>query len=155
MSPKRWGRVAFAALVSAILIGSLGGCSSSAPRTGSTAPAGAGAGGTGGGVTIAEQNQQFVPSTLTVKVGDKVTFSNQDSVPHHVFVDTTDLGDQQSGADVVWTAEKDGTFALTCSLHPAMTGQIVVGAGGSSTPPTGGSGTGGGSSAPPPSGYSY
>jgi len=148
----------------AMLSLSLAGCSGSGYSAGTGATGGSSAGGTGnvtpsGGLNIVEKNYQFVPSTLTVKVGDIVTFSNQDSVVHHVVVGSTDLGEQQTDQDVTWTADTNGTFPVKCTIHPSMTGQIIVGAGGASTPPAGGAGTtGGGSSAPPAGGsggYGY
>jgi plastocyanin len=107
--------------------------------------------------TIVEQNFQFTPANLTVPVGTVVTFLNQDSVAHHVFVGTTDLGLQQPGASVTWNAASNGTFPVKCVIHPSMTGQIVVGAAGA----TGGNTSSGGTPATPPSssapasGYGY
>lgn len=163
MKTNRWILIAFVIFAASVLALSLAGCSSSG-TSGSSATPGATGGSTSSGVTsgaktIVENNYQFTPSSMNVQVGDKVTFSNKDSVPHHVFVGTTDLGEQQPGQDVSWTADKDGTFALRCSIHPSMTGQITVGTGGStSSPPAGGTGTGSSSTAPPAggsSGYGY
>jgi plastocyanin len=97
------------------------------------------------GVTVVEQNRQFVPSSATVKVGDVVTFDNRDGIAHRVLIDGKDLGEQQPGMKVTWTAAADGTFAFKCISHATMTGEIIVGApaGGASdatgTPAGGGS----------------
>lgn len=154
MRSRTWGQVALGVIVSAILILSVSGCSGSgSPGAGGS---GTGGGGTSGAGTVVETNFQFTPSTLKVKVGDKVTFSNQDSAPHHVVVGTTDLGEQQPGQDVTWTADKDGAFPFKCTIHPSMTGQITVGSGsGAGAPPAGSTTSGGGSGAPPSSGYGY
>ena len=167
MRSGRWAQVGLGVIISAMLVLLVSGCSGSTGTTGGgTGGTGTGGGTTGAG-TVVEKNFQFTPSSLTIKVGDKVTFSNQDSVPHHVVIGTADLGEQQPGQDVIWTADKDGVFPLKCTIHRSMTGQITVGSAGSAAPPDGGTGTGGssappaggtssGSGAPPPSGgYGY
>lgn len=128
-------------LVLTSLVLFIAGCSSpSTPATGGATGGGTTGGTTSVGQTVVEKNFQFSPSDLTVAVGAQITFENQDSVPHHVFVGTTDLGAQQPGQSVSWTAAADGTYPVKCVIHPSMTGQIVVGAGGgtggSSAPPT-------------------
>jgi len=79
-----------------------------------------------GGTKIIERGMSFVPDTLDVKVGDTVTFRNEDTVPHQVSVDGQDLGIQPSGADVSWTASTAGTFDVVCLIHPSMAAQITV-----------------------------
>jgi len=76
--------------------------------------------------TVVEQGLAFEPATLEVKVGDTVTFKNEDSAPHIVSIDGTELGNQDPGASVTWTAAAAGTFPYTCTIHPSMTGEIVV-----------------------------
>jgi plastocyanin len=76
-------------------------------------------------VTI--DNFTFSPATLKVKVGDTVTWSNHDDIPHTV----VSAGKFRSKA-----MDTDGTFSFTfttageykyfCSLHPHMTGAITV-----------------------------
>jgi len=78
------------------------------------------------GTKIIERGMAFVPDALDVKVGDTVTFRNEDTVPHQVSVDGQDLGVQPSGADVSWTASDAGTFDVVCLIHPSMTAQITV-----------------------------
>ena len=111
------------ALVAVLLLAlvlALVGCSGS----GATTPA-TGASSTAG-TTVVEKGFAFTPPTLEVKVGDTVTFKNEDSAPHNVSIDDKELGNQATGASVTWTAEKAGTFAYTCTIHPTMTGEIVV-----------------------------
>jgi plastocyanin len=76
-------------------------------------------------VTI--DNFTFGPAQLTVKVGDTVTWTNHDDIPHTV----VSAGKYRSK-----TMDTDGTFSFTfvstgdykyfCSLHPHMTGMIKV-----------------------------
>jgi len=75
----------------------------------------------------------FTPESITVHVGDAVTFVNRDKVAHHIVIDDTDLGNQAPLQKVTWTAEKVGTFTMKCTLHPSMVGRVaVLPAGGSS-----------------------
>src|SRR5262249_50623265 len=73
-------------------------------------------------------NFSFGPATLTVTVGTTVTWTNRDDTPHKV-VSTDDvfkskvLGtDEKSSC----TFSKAGAYPYFCSLHPKMTGKIVV-----------------------------
>ncbi len=81
---------------------------------------------TASGPTITEKDFAFSPATLTVKVGDVVTFVNEDSAPHNVSIDGAELGMQNQGASLTWTAAKAGDFPYSCVIHPAMTGTITV-----------------------------
>jgi plastocyanin len=72
-------------------------------------------------------NFTFVPAQLTVKIGQTVTWTNRDDIPHTVVCP----GKFRSKA-----MDTDGTFAFTftaageykyfCSLHPHMTGAVKV-----------------------------
>jgi plastocyanin len=113
-----------------------------------------GATGTSGSKTIVEKGFAFSPTSLSVSVGDTVTFMNEDSVPHHVVVGTDDLGVQPPGQTLTWTASTAGTIGVKCLIHPSMTAQITVGSGGANVPASGN--TGGGSPAPSTGGgYGY
>jgi len=121
------------ALVAVLLLGlvlALVGCGGSGSSGGGygTPPASNTSGGaTGaGGATISEQNFAFSPSTLTVKVGDTVTFTNNDSTAHNVKIDGQELGSQNQGESKTWKATKAGSFPFSCVIHPSMTGQITV-----------------------------
>jgi plastocyanin len=141
MAQRKIAPLLIVALLSTALLLLVSGCSSPSSSGTGGATTGGATGGAAGGVTVVEKNFQFTPSSVNIKVGDTVTFENQDSTAHDVVIGTTDLGPQQPGALVSWTAEADGTFPFACSIHPSMTGQIVVGAGGTSggaAPPTSG-----------------
>lgn len=115
---RRFKTTILALVVLVVLLG-VGGCGSKTPA--STTPTGSGQ-----TTTITEQDFAFTPSSATVKVGDTVTFVNKDSAPHRVNIDGQDLGQQADGKSVTWTATKAGTFPFSCTIHPAMTGQITV-----------------------------
>ena len=89
------------------------------------------------GVTIA--GFAFSPKTVTVNVGDTVTWTNNDTVTHTATsAGNFDTGSIGGGASKSVTFQKAGTFAYVCSIHSSMTGTVVVRAasGGSTTPPT-------------------
>jgi plastocyanin len=103
----------------------LAGCSGGAATTPTTSGS-ATSGSSSAGATVVEKGFAFDPATLDVKVGDTVTFKNEDSAPHNVKIDGKELGNQDTGASVTWTATTAGSFPYTCTIHPAMAGEIVV-----------------------------
>ena len=73
-------------------------------------------------------NFSFAPQQITVVVGTTVVWVNNDDVPHTVVGShqefrskALDTNDQFS-----FTFTKAGTFDYFCSVHPMMTGKIVV-----------------------------
>jgi plastocyanin len=83
------------------------------------------------GNTIAIQDFAFSPQTLTVKVGTKVTWTNNDSATHDVAstdgpgtaAATTSLfnsGPLGSGQSFSFTFAKAGTYTYECTIHAAM-----------------------------------
>jgi amicyanin len=73
-------------------------------------------------------NFSFAPATLTVPAGTKVTWTNRDDVPHNVI-----SVDKKFASPVLDTDEEfsysftnPGTYEYYCSIHPKMTGKIVV-----------------------------
>jgi plastocyanin len=73
-------------------------------------------------------NFSFGPGTLTVAVGTTVVWTNHDDIPHTVVstegVFKSKVLDTDEKFSYAFT--KAGTFAYFCSLHPKMTGKIVV-----------------------------
>jgi len=121
----RISRLLLTALLLLALALMLVGCGGGS-TTGTTSTPAAGGGGSTGGTTVTESGFAFDPPTLTVKVGDTVTFANKDSAPHNVKIDGKELGTQDPGKDVTWTAAKAGTYPYSCTIHPTMTGEIIV-----------------------------
>ena len=75
-------------------------------------------------------NFSFTPPTLTVATGTMVTWTNRDDIPHTV-VSTDDPKAFKS--KVLDTDEKfsfafskPGTYPYFCSIHPKMTGKVIV-----------------------------
>jgi plastocyanin len=74
-------------------------------------------------------NFAFSPAAITVKVGTKVTWTNNDSTAHTVTADTAGGPDSSTldpGASYSFTFTKAGSFGYHCSLHPSMTGSVNV-----------------------------
>jgi plastocyanin len=71
----------------------------------------------------------FNPQSITVKSGDKITWINRDEEPHTV----VSVGKQFKKSSALDTDETytivagaPGTYSYFCSVHPKMTGTIVV-----------------------------
>ena len=102
------------------------GCSSS-PALSAATPQPAPSGGT----TITIKNFAFDPATLTVKTGTTITWVNNDSPTHTVASDTGSLVSFSSdplatGSSYSFTFTQPGTYTYHCSIHPSMTGTIIV-----------------------------
>jgi len=82
----------------------------------------------GGAAQVVADNFSFAPARAAVAAGSTVTWTNRDDVPHNI-VST----DQKFKSPVLDTDEqfshtfdKPGTYRYFCSIHPKMTGQVVV-----------------------------
>jgi len=73
-------------------------------------------------------NFSFGPATLTVAVGTTVTWTNRDDIPHTIV--STDKVFKSKVLDTdekfSFTFSKAGTYPYFCSIHPKMTGSVVV-----------------------------
>jgi plastocyanin len=75
-------------------------------------------------------NFSFGPAAVTVPVGTTVTWTNRDDIPHTV-VSTDDPKAFKSKVldtdeKFSFTFSKAGTYAYFCSIHPKMTGKVIV-----------------------------
>jgi plastocyanin len=70
----------------------------------------------------------FSPASSTIKVGDKITWTNKDSTTHTVTADdgSFNSGDLATGATFSFTFTKAGSHAYHCSIHPSMKATVVV-----------------------------
>jgi plastocyanin len=103
---------------------------SEAPASAASAAAGACApSGTAGTVSVKIANFAFDPQTISAKVGDTVTWTNNDSVQHTATVKsdaTCTTPPISGGASSGITFTKAGTYDYFCKIHPTMTGKIEV-----------------------------
>ena len=98
----------------------------------------------GGAVAVAASRSvaisgfAFAPASLTINVGDRVTWRNSDSVTHTATAGAFDTGDIDPGTSASVRFTKPGTYRYICTPHPSMKGTIrVLAAGGGPTdPPT-------------------
>jgi len=80
-------------------------------------------------VTIAMKDIKFVPHDAEVKVGQKVTWENDDSAPHNV---TAEQGADfksdtiNQGGTFDYTPAKAGTIDYVCTIHPGQDGKLIV-----------------------------
>jgi plastocyanin len=78
-------------------------------------------------ISVTIDNFTFTPVELKVKVGDTITWTNHDDIPHTVVSagkfrsKTMDTDDKFS-----FTFTSAGDYKYFCSLHPHMTGMIKV-----------------------------
>ena len=82
----------------------------------------------GSGADVKIDNFSFGPQTLTVSVGTTVVWTNRDDIPHTVV--STDGVFKSKVRDTdekfSYTFTKAGTYPYFCSVHPKMTGMVVV-----------------------------
>jgi len=114
-----------------------------AGQNATTSQAPAAAGPPGAALTILEGSSvqgspDFDPDTLTVKKGDKITVTNKDTLPHTVTSGTgptdpnsakqfdTSIIEPGATADIETTNITPGDYPFHCSVHPYMTGKLVV-----------------------------
>ena len=114
--------------VVALAAAGCGGSDDNSSSSSSSTPA-ASSSSSGGGVAIKMANIAFDPKAVTVKVGQKITWTNDDSTNHNVTADSgadfksKDFG---KGATFDFTPDKAGTIKYECTLHPGMTATITV-----------------------------
>ena len=79
-------------------------------------------------VEVKIDNFSFGPAILTVPAGTTVTWTNRDDIPHTVV--STDGAFKSKVLDTdekfSFTFGKPGTYPYFCSIHPKMTGKVVV-----------------------------
>jgi plastocyanin len=81
----------------------------------------------------------FSPGSLTVSVGDTVTWANADAQGHTATADdgSFDTGTIAGSGSKSVTLTTAGTFAYHCKIHPSMTATLIVSGGAeATTPPT-------------------
>jgi len=125
-------------LIAALLVGSAvalagcgGGATSAPDSAGASTPAATTtptpSADTAGAVAIT--GFAFAPGTFRAKVGEKITWTNEDSAAHTATAESGadfDSGDLAQGASFSFTPQKAGTISYLCTIHPSMVGTIEV-----------------------------
>ena len=82
-----------------------------------------------GATTVTIDNFSFAPMQLEIKAGTEVTWINKDDVPHTVVSDDHKLFKSRAldtDEKFSFTFSKAGTYPYFCSIHPKMTGKVIV-----------------------------
>ena len=72
------------------------------------------------------ENHSFNPASLTIKVGDSVTWTNKDSASHNVIFADFESDLMKKEDSFTHTFDTAGTFTYICGPHPYMEGTIEV-----------------------------
>jgi plastocyanin len=95
-----------------------------------TSPSTSGAGAAVATKSVTIKNFAFRPASITVKVGSTVTWTNGDQVSHDVTSQRSGRplrsGTMNKGRTYKYTFTKTGRYAYLCTIHPSMTGTVVV-----------------------------
>jgi plastocyanin len=78
---------------------------------------------------VAIDNFSFSPNTFTLPARATVTWTNHDNVPHVVASADNQFQKSavlKSGQSFSHTFVTTGTYSYFCSIHPRMTGKIIV-----------------------------
>lgn len=76
------------------------------------------------------QNYAYSPATLTVRVGDTVTWVQHDEAPHDVVTTSAPVAFRgpklSAGQSWSYTFRQPGTYSYYCSVHPDMRASVTV-----------------------------
>ncbi len=116
-----WSACLFLLLLTTVL---LPGCGSTATTTTGAVTATT----AGGAVQVIMSNRAYDPQEITIKVGDTVTWVNQDAPRHDVVAENGEFKSDlfSKGETFSHTFTKAGTYPYYCSIHPGMTGTVIV-----------------------------
>jgi plastocyanin len=128
-STKRRTRIAIVgiavslAVIIGVVVASCGGGSTETTATTPTTAVAA-----DGGAQVVLKGFAFDPETVTIKTGESVTWTNEDSANHTVVGDSGgfESGSLANGDAFSFEFDTPGTYAYHCSLHPSMKGTVIV-----------------------------
>jgi len=73
------------------------------------------------GHTVAQKGRAFRPVEVTINHGETLTFTNEDSFIHQIYVDGLfDSEEKAPGENLNETFPAAGTFQVRCHIHPTM-----------------------------------
>jgi plastocyanin len=80
------------------------------------------------GAKVSIANFAFTPAEITIAPGESVTWTNDDGAPHGL-----EYHDGEKGTDLLLPGgsfsrrfDRLGTYDYNCSVHPYMTGRVIV-----------------------------
>jgi len=73
-------------------------------------------------------NFVFAPNPVTVPAGTTIRWTNRDDIPHNVVAEDKSFKSKVMDTDesFTYTFSKPGTYTYFCSIHPKMTGNLLV-----------------------------
>ena len=78
-------------------------------------------------INVSIKNFAFNPAQINIKTGDKVTWINQDSVPHSIVINGVEKSETLSlDGSFEQIFNTPGTYSYNCGIHPSMKGTVVV-----------------------------
>ncbi|WP_229390311.1 cupredoxin family copper-binding protein [Methanosarcina sp. DH2] len=77
-------------------------------------------------IDIEIRDYKYIPQNLTVKVGQTVRWTNNDTVLHDVVGSSIESEYLQKGETFTYTFEEVGTYQYICTLHPWMEGEVIA-----------------------------
>jgi plastocyanin len=82
----------------------------------------------GADMEVKIDNFTFAPTRITAKVGTTITWVNEDDIPHTIASATKAFKSKALDTDdkFAFTFTTPGTYDYFCSLHPHMTGTVVI-----------------------------
>ena len=115
-------------MIAVLFIATLVACSAPNNKTNTLPTAGPSNVPTQSGATVSIENFTFVPASVTIKVGDTVTWTNNDTAAHTVAIDQLNVTSDslEQGATYSFKFATAGTYNYHCGVHPSMTGTVVV-----------------------------
>ena len=73
------------------------------------------------GHTVSQKGRAFRPAEVTIARNEALTFTNEDSFIHQIYVDGLfDSEEKAPGENINQTFTKSGTFQVRCHIHPTM-----------------------------------
>ena len=109
-----------------VVVAGCGGSAASPPATGGSTSVPAGSSPAPGDTAVTIANFAFSPAAVTVKVGETVTWTNNDSMAHTVTGADFDSGQLAPGATYTHKFTTAGSFDYKCTIHPSMTAKVTV-----------------------------
>ena len=80
-----------------------------------------------GGRVVTQKGRAFRPAELTITRNETVTFTNEDSFIHQIYVDGLfDSEEKSPGENLNESFPRVGTFPVRCHIHPTMRMTITV-----------------------------
>jgi plastocyanin len=70
---------------------------------------------------IVQKGRVFRPGEVTINRGESLTFTNEDSFVHQIYVEGQfDSEEKGPGENINQTFLRSGTFQVRCHIHPTM-----------------------------------